>query len=129
MPSEPIEAELVFPPALSQAQEDEYRQLEREGPLTSHNQTATTTVTDTISIHELEKQFSKQGFHVVEFTPGAGEDPREWSKTRKWAVTAAVSFLCLAVALGSSIITGECVSSYRPLIYRTNPASTVSKDQ
>ncbi|KAG5351147.1 hypothetical protein C0989_007737 [Termitomyces sp. Mn162] len=109
MPSEPIEAEFVFPPALSQEQEDEYRKLEREGPLTPNHQTptATTTLTDTITMNELEKQYTNQGFHLVEFTPGAGEDPREWNKGRKWAVTAAVSFLCLAVAIGSSIITGD----------------------
>ncbi|KAG6827017.1 hypothetical protein H0H92_013537 [Tricholoma furcatifolium] len=106
MPAEPIEAEFAFPPALSRSQEEEYRQLGREGPLTRHP--SLHTITDiTLSVHDLEKTYTKEGFHVVEFEPGAGEDPREWSKSRKWFITAAASFLCLAVALGSSIITGD----------------------
>ncbi|KAG6833256.1 hypothetical protein H0H87_009431 [Tephrocybe sp. NHM501043] len=106
MPAEPIEAEFVFPPALSQRQEEEYRHLEREGPLSRASSHAT--VTDgTLSVHDLEKYYTIHGVHIVEFEPGTGEDPREWGVGRKWFITAATSFLCLAVALGSSLVTGD----------------------
>lgn len=147
MPSEPIEAEFVFPPALSQDQEDEYRQLEREGPLTS-NPTATTTVTDTISIHDLEKQYSKEGYHLVEFTPGAGEDPREWSKTRKWCASLVIpQLVCFSKSGHVGPSPPPCLScvwqlplaalslpesTYHTVVYsiqRIDLQSTVSKDQ
>jgi len=44
---------------------------------------------------------------IVDFAPGTSESPREWPKWKKWYATSTVSFLCLAVALGSSIVTGE----------------------
>ncbi|CAK5276604.1 unnamed protein product [Mycena citricolor] len=105
MPSEPIEAELAYPAALSRAQEEEFRQLEHEGPLPS--QTATKLGSSSHSLGDLEANFMRAGKHVVKFEPGAGEDPREWSLGRKWYVTMTTAFLCLAVALGSSIITGD----------------------
>ncbi|TRM69786.1 major facilitator superfamily domain-containing protein [Schizophyllum amplum] len=113
MPFEPIEAEFASPPALSKAQEDELRQLEREGPLESEAPSLSETVThvhdpnETPDLARLQTQLSRRGFNIVEFAKGAGEDPREWSKMRKWLVTCSTGFLCLAVALGSSIVTGD----------------------
>ncbi|GLB41314.1 putative major facilitator superfamily protein [Lyophyllum shimeji] len=128
MPSEPIEAELGFPPALSPQQEEEFRILDQEGPLTLEHAlsrssqrpardpeaqySATQTVVGTppnekVSIGDLAAQYRKDGVKIVEFEKGAGEDPREWSFGKKWYVTGTTSFLCLAVALGSSIVTGD----------------------
>ncbi|KAF9043853.1 MFS general substrate transporter [Hymenopellis radicata] len=93
MPSEPLEAEFASPPALSKDQEDEFRQLDMEGPLAT--------------LAELERAFTKEGIHIVTFEKGKGEDPREWAKGKKWYVTLSAAFLCLAVAIGSSIVTGD----------------------
>ncbi|KAJ7653075.1 major facilitator superfamily domain-containing protein [Mycena polygramma] len=102
MPSEPLEAEFVHPPALSARQEEELRQFELEGPLPlSH----TATKTGSITPHDLEG--AGTGTHTVTFEQGAGEDPREWGRGRKWYITSTTGFLCMAVALGSSMITGD----------------------
>lgn len=94
MPSEPIEAEFVHPPALTEKQEEQLRQLEREGPDSQQ-----TTVLDIEGAHPEAL--------IVTFEKGAGEDPREWPKVKKWYVTLVAAFLCLAAALGSSLVTGE----------------------
>ncbi|KAF5384078.1 hypothetical protein D9615_003429 [Tricholomella constricta] len=111
MPSEPLEAEFAFPPALSPAQEEEYRTLDTEGPLALSRHHTNTLVNDKdndrVSIHDLKEHYKHDGIHLVEFEPGKGEDPREWGFGRKWFITASTSFLCLAVALGSSIVTGD----------------------
>ncbi|KAE9411519.1 MFS polyamine transporter [Gymnopus androsaceus JB14] len=105
MPSEPIEAEFATPPALSQAQEEEFRQLELEGPL--HVSRLPTSAENITSIQELERKLTRDGFHIVGFEKGQQEDPREWSRGRKWYITLTTAFLCLAVAMGSSIVTGD----------------------
>ncbi|KAL1759618.1 major facilitator superfamily domain-containing protein [Schizophyllum commune] len=114
MPSEPLEAEFAQPPALSRAQEDELRKLEREGPLdvsVAPSLSETVDVTYDVNappdLDRLATRRTQQGYHIVDFEKGKGEDPREWSKARKWLVTLTTAFLCLAVALGSSIITGD----------------------
>ncbi|KAG6819143.1 hypothetical protein H0H93_014918 [Arthromyces matolae] len=129
MPSEPIEAEFALPPILSQAQEEEYRTLDQEGPLSydhalaqkdrfAHDddpeaqKSASNTVIgfpndEKLTVDDLAAQYRKEGFKLVEFESGKGENPREWGNGKKWFVTLAASFLCLAVALGSSIITGD----------------------
>ncbi|KAF8066995.1 MFS polyamine transporter [Lyophyllum atratum] len=126
MPSEPIEAEMAYPSPLSSAQENEYRMLEQEGPLALHHalsptsrhgdveaqHSAAQTVVGTppnekASIGDLAAEYRKEGVKLVEFEPGSGENPREWGFGRKWYITGTTSFLCLAVALGSSIITGD----------------------
>ncbi|KAF7419550.1 hypothetical protein PC9H_002141 [Pleurotus ostreatus] len=56
---------------------------------------------------DVEVASSQRDYTFVTFDKGTGEDPREWSSARKWFVTMAASFLCLAVALGSSIVTGD----------------------
>ncbi|KAF7368751.1 MFS polyamine transporter [Mycena venus] len=108
MPSEPLEAEFIHPPALSELQEEELRQLEREGTL--HESETTTQVGSaaaSIVVKGLEAAVTRDGIHLVTFAPGTGEDPREWSRARKWYITITTAFLCLAVALGSSMITGD----------------------
>ncbi|TFK19031.1 spermine transporter [Coprinopsis marcescibilis] len=127
MPSEPIEAALFTrPPALSREQEEEYRNLDRDGPLVLSREKSTdshplervstrgaTSFTKpdkkdvVVTVDKLVELHEKEGFKVVKFEPGSGEDPREWSNGRKWFITITTSMLCLAVALGSSIITGD----------------------
>ncbi|KAJ7773860.1 MFS polyamine transporter [Mycena metata] len=104
MPSEPIEAEFIHPPALSKLQEEELRQLEREGP---YGESATASKVGSLSVQDLEAAFKEAGTHLVTFEPGTGEDPREWGSVRKWYITISTAFLCMAVALGSSMITGD----------------------
>ncbi|KAF6743954.1 spermine transporter [Ephemerocybe angulata] len=130
-------------PALSAEQEEQYRELGREGPLVVGADPAVTTAAQPtrknslhltrtathqtlqrvstkgttsfaanagekpVTVTELAGIHTREGFKIVGFTPGAGEDPREWSKGKKWFVTVATSLLCLSVALGSSIITGD----------------------
>lgn len=40
----------------------------------------------TETVHDLETIREKEGYHIVSFTKGTGEDPREWSKGKKWYV-------------------------------------------
>ena len=92
MPSEPIEAEFIRPPALTNAQEDEYRVLDREGPLSRHSTHTETFVgsgtpgSPEVTVNELEADRTREGYHIVSFEKTAGEDPREWSPSRKWYV-------------------------------------------
>lgn len=156
--NEPVEAALfTIPPALTPNQEEQFRQLDREGPLvisedfissqptrrlslgrthsasTTLQRVSTRGTTDfakrkdevQVTVDQLVDIHTKEGFKIVSFERGTGEDPREWSKGKKWCVpllhscsslldtnpsrfiTVSSSILCLAVALGSSIITGE----------------------
>ncbi|KIM36325.1 hypothetical protein M413DRAFT_20550 [Hebeloma cylindrosporum] len=112
MPSEPIEAEFIRPPALSLEQEEELRNLEIENLRSQLSTQGTTAFADspsvhTANIHELEQARTKEGYQIVEFDKGTGEDPREWGNGKKWYVTIATGTLCLAVAVGSSIVTGD----------------------
>ncbi|KIJ54461.1 hypothetical protein M422DRAFT_73490 [Sphaerobolus stellatus SS14] len=108
MPSEPIETAFVYPPALSPEQEEVLRTLELEGPIPlARPASRRSTFAATPTLHDLEITYSKEGFHVVNFDKGTGEDPREWSKGKKWYVTCTTAFLCLGVALGSSLVTGD----------------------
>ncbi|CAK5274361.1 unnamed protein product [Mycena citricolor] len=96
MPSEPIEAELAYPAALSRAQEEEFRQLEHEGPLPS--QTATKLGSSSHSLGDLEANFMR-----------AGSTSSSLSRVRERIQENGAwdGNVCLAVALGSSIITGD----------------------
>ncbi|KAF8898032.1 MFS polyamine transporter [Gymnopilus junonius] len=119
MSSEPIEAEFARPPVLSREQEERFRTLEVERlpsvlsrPPTHVPGTPDTATeydrTPTIgTIDDLTNELKKEGYKIVEFEKGTGEDPREWSNGKKWYVTVTTASLCLAVALGSSIITGD----------------------
>ncbi|KAK7050034.1 hypothetical protein VNI00_005466 [Paramarasmius palmivorus] len=88
MPSEPIEAEFAVPPALSLAQEEEFRQLEQEGPLHSsdtlgNGKSHGKSHKKSSSVGDEEAAYTKEGINIVAFESGTGEDPREWSKFRK----------------------------------------------
>ncbi|KAF8996140.1 MFS polyamine transporter [Cyathus striatus] len=108
MPSEPFEAELASPPILSAAQEEEYRILDQEGPLTRQSSKGTVVSGgEKVDLNKLAAQHEKEGYHIVSFEKGAQEDPREWTNSKKWFITISTAFLCLAVALGSSLITGD----------------------
>ncbi|KAJ3562134.1 hypothetical protein NP233_g9767 [Leucocoprinus birnbaumii] len=108
MLSEPIEAELVNPSVLSPYQEEEFRQLKRKGPLTRYSSTHTQVSSPLeTNLHDLEKSYAKNGYHIVTFEEGKHEDPREWTHGCKWMVTLGAAFLCLSVAVGSSIVTGD----------------------
>lgn len=94
MPSEPIEAELIRPPALSPEQEEEFRNLEIENLRSQLSRQATQGTTTyagspsirTANAHELEQVRTKQGYQIVAFDKGNGEDPREWGNGKKWSV-------------------------------------------
>ena len=143
MPSEPIEAVLVYPPVLNDEQEEQYRQLDRDGPLIlAVEDSPTSTAVNTplgglsrsisrhsdhatrhpptspqlqrvstrasakgfavsekalkekeqaglerqVTVSELKEIHRKEGFKIVEFDKGTGEDPREWSNGKKWYV-------------------------------------------
>jgi len=83
MASEPVEAEFAHPPALTREQEDEYRELAQEGPL---SRSATIIHPFSQTLDDLKHAYTRQGYKVVEFEKGSGEDPREWSKGKKWCV-------------------------------------------
>lgn len=109
----PVEAELAQPPILTEADEATLRnegvenhhvpshmhgRKSKEEALDSNNTSATQSV-------DLESAEIAEKAIIVEFDEG--ESPREWSKARKWLVTISTSSLCLSVALGSSLPTGE----------------------
>ncbi|KAF5368931.1 hypothetical protein D9758_002914 [Tetrapyrgos nigripes] len=104
MASEPLEAEFAHPPVLTREQEDEFRQLAQEGPLSS---AATISTESSPTLADLKQAYNEKGYKVVEFEKGKGEDPREWNILKKWYVTLTTAFLCMAAALGSSIVTGD----------------------
>lgn len=108
----PVEAEVARPPILTEADEATlrneavenhhvpshmYSKPKEEAPRS--NDTSATQSVDLESAELAEKAI------IVEFEEG--ESPREWSKARKWLVTCSTSSLCLSVALGSSLPTGE----------------------
>lgn len=88
MASEPAEAVFARPPALSQEQEDEYRTLDREDLFGSHAPTIVNDWEEPTTLAALERSYTASGIHVVRFEAGKGEDPREWSKRRKWQAEA-----------------------------------------
>ncbi|PPQ69265.1 hypothetical protein CVT24_000071 [Panaeolus cyanescens] len=113
MPSEPIEAAIAYPPILSEEQEEDFRTLDAENTISRRSTHGSATYTGGHSprrvptVHDLEELHTKEGYIIVKFEKGKGEDPREWSNGKKWYITVATATLCLAVALGSSIITGD----------------------
>jgi len=102
MSSEPIEAGFARPPALSPQQEDEFRYLNQEEgfglgqglvigtPNTISRQSTRASRTCGRNSHpdvnELARIHTKEGYRIVEFDKGTGEDPREWSAGSKWCV-------------------------------------------
>ncbi|ESK92459.1 mfs polyamine transporter [Moniliophthora roreri MCA 2997] len=110
MPSEPLEAEFIHPPVFSPEQEEEFRVVGQE-----RSELHATARSSEHTLADLERSYSRQGIHIVQFEKGKGEDPREWSRLSKWYVTLTTAFLCTAAALGSSIITGDMKGPVRDL--------------
>ncbi|KAH9478677.1 Major facilitator superfamily multidrug transporter NAG4 [Psilocybe cubensis] len=131
MPSEPIEAQFSYRhPVLSGEHEEEFRTLEIENLESTqlgrklslkHPDEVTVVASDGTplhrpsTLHDLEEIHLKEGYKIVKFEKGKGEDPREWSKLKKWYITLTTSILCLAVAIGSSIVTGDMTGPTKTL--------------
>ncbi|WWD09707.1 hypothetical protein V865_007835 [Kwoniella europaea PYCC6329] len=114
---EPVEAEFARPPIYTTEQEEALQDEDVETPdalspaglerhrtqmsriLSTH---LTRVGTHTPDSNELEKG---NGEILVEFEEGEG--PRNWSQGKKWFATMSTSFLCLTVALGSAMPTGD----------------------
>jgi hypothetical protein len=41
---------------------------------------------------------TQQDYKLVKFAPGDPEDPKNWSKARKWYITMVVAITCFVVA-------------------------------
>lgn len=113
----PVEAEIARPPILTEEDEAtlkneamEVVRLPSHGPAHAphphapthtkpENSSSSSSQTDVESAELAEKCI------IVEFDEG--ESPRDWSKPKKWFITVATSSLCLSVALGSALPTGE----------------------
>ena len=109
----PVEAELASPPILTEEDEAIIRNEALEiNHLPSHAhpkakdelpQSNDTSATHSVS--DLEAAEYAEKAIIVDFEEG--ESPRDWNRGKKWLVTIATSLLCLSVALGSSLPTGE----------------------
>ena len=99
MPHESIEAEFVYLPTPSPDQE-EHRQLDQEGPLSSplsHHSThgAATYVrtgNNIVNIKSLKTEWKIEGYHSVGFEKGKHKDPGDWGKGCKWFVSLSCVF-------------------------------------
>lgn len=109
---EPIEAEVARPPIFTAQQEATLRdeEVERDGAITGSNHSDSQTLHD----HAVEAEKAK-GRIIVDFEPGSREDPRNWSNGRKWYCTLSCALLCLTVALGSAMPTGDLKSQAHTL--------------
>ncbi|OWZ28764.1 spermine transporter [Cryptococcus neoformans c45] len=131
---EPVEAEFAQPPIYTDAQEEILRDedaeeadaitivLSRVSSPASRTNTYTnspqshsaTTLAGEPPSNDFKEDVHKSagdaeklgnGRMTVHFDPG--ENPKEWTKARKWYATTAASLLCLVVALGSAMPTGD----------------------
>jgi hypothetical protein len=50
---------------------------------------------------------SRQDYKLVTFADGDAENPKNWSKLRKWYITMVVAATCFVVAFCSSVITAD----------------------
>jgi len=50
---------------------------------------------------------TQQNYKLVEFAENDPENPKNWSKARKWWITMMVALLCFVVAFASSVITAD----------------------
>ncbi|THH21322.1 hypothetical protein EW146_g219 [Bondarzewia mesenterica] len=58
-------------------------------------------------LKKLDEEQGLEKWIIVDWEDDDPENPRNWSKTKKWIITLTVSSLCLAVAFGSAVITGD----------------------
>lgn len=92
----PAEAEVASPPIFTENEETVLEEEDVEQPdlhriaTHLHDPTSTTTLSDdqaqttvgqTVFSHDLEKG---EGRMVVDFAEGQNENPKEWSKGKKW---------------------------------------------
>lgn len=108
----PVEAELAVPPVLT---EEDEATLRNEGieshPVPSHihgkpkEALARSLSSSARASPDIESAEIAEKAIIVEFDEG--ENPRDWPRAKKWLVTMSTSILCLSVALGSSLPTGE----------------------
>ncbi|WVQ82315.1 hypothetical protein IAT38_004443 [Cryptococcus sp. DSM 104549] len=118
MPVEPVEAELAQPPIFTNAEEEQIREEPEDfsphptNTPSRQNSRVAAIQSDTLhsdatlhaaSHHDVEK--GAEGRTIVRFD--LGEAPRDWSKGHKWWATITASILCLVVALGSAMPTGD----------------------
>lgn len=50
---------------------------------------------------------AETGYRIVSFVEGDKENPLNWSKAYKWYITFALGLVCLVVAFGSAVVTGD----------------------
>lgn len=107
---EPIEAELARPPIYNPQQEAILRdeEIERDDAITRDDPDAHT-------LHEEALAEKAKGRIIVTFEHGSKENPRNWGKGRKWYCTLSCALLCLTVALGSAMPTGDLKSQAHTL--------------
>lgn len=103
---EPVEAEFANPPVFNNTQEQVLRDEEVERPGAVTGNAPSESDTHTLADHAALEAKAK-GKILVDFEPGTKEDPREWANGRKWFVTFSCAALCLTVALGSAMPTGD----------------------
>lgn len=110
----PVEAELAAPPVFTEEEERTLRNEPTEvrrlpshpGPAPLHAKPAKQIVNSSRSSQtDVEAAEQNEKFISVDFDKG--ENPRDWGKGKKWLVTISTSSLCLSVALGSALPTGE----------------------
>lgn len=92
---EPIEASL-FPSELSKEQDERYRMEGAENLQDVELGRAATRTRSQATAVDAEA-YGNEKLNIISFTPGAGEDPREFASGKKWLVTICTSSLCLAV--------------------------------
>ena len=83
MINEPVEAEISRPPVYTDKQE---RQLANQDLEPGSSSSSTPTLHDGSPSSEalFDVEQGRKEKVLVQFEPGAREDPREWSKTKKW---------------------------------------------
>ena len=113
---EPIEAEFAIPPVYTDREE---RALQNHETDIASNPSSTTVTSQSAPQVSMNSPTEKVQGEMVSFD--GGESPREWSAGKKWYVrtpltiradavrftTMATSGLCLTVALGSAMPTGD----------------------
>lgn len=110
----PRHADLAYPvltTAISQPT-DEYRETTETGIVSGQElvrqitQVTPARVPTRLSASDIERL---EKFQFVTFKIDDPEDPRQWSNTYKWYITAVVALAVVQVAFASSVISGDFV--------------------
>lgn len=98
---DPAEEDLVLPTRqlTNEANLDEYRK-----------ETATGTIPQT---HKSSLDGHLEKYKLVTFTIDDPENPKNWSKTKKWWCTLMIASVCFTVAFNSAVITADLGSVAR----------------